>query len=57
VSVIENELKPLTSNYLPGHITLAEFKTKVDGINKRNELWGFRGIKGQMWSLVGRYIK
>jgi hypothetical protein len=48
-SVIENELKPLTSNYLSGQITLAEFKTKVDGINKRNELWGFKGIKGQMF--------
>jgi len=49
VSIIENELKPLTSSYLTGQITLAAFKTKVDGINKRNELWGFKGIKGQMF--------
>lgn len=49
VSVIESELVPLTTNYISGQITLAEFKTKVDGINKRNELWGFKGIKGQMF--------
>jgi len=28
---------------------LAKFKSKVDGLNKRNELWGFQGIKGQMF--------
>ncbi len=28
---------------------MADFKTKVDGINKRNELWGFKGVKGQMF--------
>jgi hypothetical protein len=49
VSLIEKELKPLTSSYLSGQTSLAEFKTKVDGINKRNELWGFKGIKGQMF--------
>ncbi len=49
VSMIEKELKPLISSYLSGHVTVAEFKTKVDGINKRNELWGFKGIKGQMF--------
>jgi hypothetical protein len=47
--LIENELKPLLSAYLSGQIILSEFKTKVDGINKRNELWGFKGIKGQMF--------
>jgi len=49
VSVIENELKPAISSYLTSEITLAEFKTKVDSINKRKELWGFKGIKGQMF--------
>jgi hypothetical protein len=49
VIVIENEMKPLLSSYLSGQIALPEFKTKVDGINKRNELWGFKGIKGQMF--------
>jgi hypothetical protein len=39
----------LLSGYLEGSIPLLEFKRKVDGINKRNSLWGFRGIKGQMF--------
>ena len=47
--LIENELKPLLADYLAGKIALAEFKSKVDGVNKRNELWGFKGIKGQMF--------
>lgn len=47
--VIESELKPLLSNYLSGNLDLSEFKSKVDSINKRNELWGFKGIKGQMF--------
>src|ERR1035437_6385272 len=49
VKLIENELKPLLADYLAGNVVLAEFKSKVDGINKRNELWGFNGIKGQMF--------
>ena len=47
--LIEAELKPLLANYLAGTIVLTEFKSKVDSINKRNELWGFQGIKGQMF--------
>src|ERR1017187_5634981 len=49
VKLIENELKPLLADYLAGKVVLADFKSKVDGINKRNELWGFQGIKGQMF--------
>ena len=49
VRLIEGELKPLLKDYLSGQLKLAEFKTKVDGINKRNEFWGFKGIKGQMF--------
>lgn len=49
IAVIEHEMKPQIQRFLNGSIPLAEFKTKVDGINKRNELWGFRGIKGQMF--------
>src|ERR1017187_2626951 len=49
VKLIENELKPLLADYLAGKIVLAPFKSKVDGINKRNEFWGFQGIKGQMF--------
>ncbi len=46
ITLIEGELKPLTSKYLSNQITLVEFKTKVDSINERNQLWG---IKGQMF--------
>jgi hypothetical protein len=49
ITLIENELKPLLADYLAGKTGLADFKSKVDGINKRNELWGFKGIKGQMF--------
>jgi hypothetical protein len=49
VKLIENELKPLLADYLAGKVALAQFKSKVDGLNKRNELWGFQGIKGQMF--------
>jgi|HubBroStandDraft_6_1064221.scaffolds.fasta_scaffold10330_4 hypothetical protein len=49
VQLIETELKPLLKDYLSEKLNLTEFKTKVDGINKRNELWGFKGIKGQMF--------
>ncbi len=47
--VIENDLKPLIANYISGAVALPDFKSKVDSINKRNELWGFKGIKGQMF--------
>ena len=47
--LIDGELKPLLQNYLSGQSNLTEFKTKVDGINKWNEFWGFKGIKGQMF--------
>lgn len=49
VEVIEQQLKPLVTDYLEGRLPLAEFKSTVDGINKRHEHWGFRGIKGQMF--------
>ncbi|MFC1578532.1 hypothetical protein ACFL36_05935 [Thermodesulfobacteriota bacterium] len=49
IKIIENEIDPLVTGYLDGNIPLSEFKSKVDSINKRNSLWGFRGIKGQMF--------
>jgi hypothetical protein len=49
VHLIESELKPLLKDYLSGQLNLTEFKKKVDGINKRNEFWGFQGVKGQMF--------
>jgi hypothetical protein len=47
--VIEEQLKPLLNNYMEGGVQLAEFKSTIDGINKRNSYWGFKGIKGQMF--------
>lgn len=47
--VIEHELKPLLFNYLGGNLELADFKSKVNSINMRNNHWGFNGIKGQMF--------
>src|SRR4051794_10665008 len=49
VRLIDGELKPLVDGYLASRTPLAEFKSKIDGINKRNEFWGFKGIKGQMF--------
>lgn len=48
-ALIDRELKPLVEDYLAGVTPLPEFKSRIDGINKRNEYWGFKGIKGQMF--------
>lgn len=47
--LIADELGPLVDDYLHGSVILKEFKTKIDGINKRHNVWGFGGIKGQMF--------
>jgi hypothetical protein len=47
--LIDGQLRPLVDGYLCGQIRLDEFKSKIDGINKRHEHWGFKGIKGQMF--------
>jgi len=49
IRVIEQELDPLLTSYLEGKGSLPAFKLKIDSINKRNRLWGFKGIKGQMF--------
>jgi hypothetical protein len=49
IKVIDQQLDPLLTKYLEGNASLAEFKSKTDSINKRNSLWGFKGIKGQMF--------
>lgn len=48
-AVIDSELKPLLSGYLDGTVRLASFKSQVNSINKRTNLWGFNGAKGQMF--------
>lgn len=47
--LIEETLKPLVDSFLTGSLPLDEFKTQIDGLNKRNTHWGFKGIKGQMF--------
>lgn len=47
--LIEEKLLPLLNAFLAGEEPLASFKTAVDGLNKRHEYWGFKGIKGQMF--------
>jgi hypothetical protein len=49
LKVINAPLLPLLSNFLTEAVSLADFKTQVDRTNKRNELWGFKGVKGQMF--------
>jgi hypothetical protein len=49
IALINQELRPLVDEFLHGKVGMPEFKSRVDSINKRNELWGFKGIKGQMF--------
>ena len=49
VNHIEGELKPLVQGYLEGRVALSDFKSQIDGLNKRHQYWGFKGIKGQMF--------
>lgn len=47
--LIDEELQPLVNSFLYGNVCLAEFKTRIDGLNKSSNYWGFRGMKGQMF--------
>ncbi len=49
VQLINSELAPLISAFLNRSVGISKFKSKIDGINKRNNWWGFKGIKGQMF--------
>src|SRR5207249_2751293 len=46
---IEGDLKPLLKGFLEGRVALSDFKSQIDGLNKRYQYWGFKGIKGQMF--------
>lgn len=43
------DIKIYIESFLSGKITISEFKTSLDGYNKRNNLWGFTAAKGQMF--------
>ena len=47
--MIDETLKPVVAGFLAGKVSLADFKPKIDGLNKRHGYWGFKGIKGQMF--------
>ncbi len=49
VFVIKQRLKPLLEKFLEGQVDLFAFKSEVDSVNKQVQLWGFKGIKGQMF--------
>lgn len=49
IDIIRTLLQPLLTDFLAGNVTVQDFKSKIDSINKKNELWGFKGIKGQMF--------
>lgn len=47
--LIADRLLPALSKFFDGDMPLPEFKPEIDRLNKQNELWGFKGIKGQMF--------
>ncbi len=44
-----NHLQDITKQFQNNKIDIREFKTLIDSYNKRNNLWGFTAIKGQMF--------
>ncbi|MGC1408710.1 MAG: hypothetical protein WA864_07175 [Acetobacteraceae bacterium] len=49
IEVIEQKLKPLLGRYFDGSLAAADLQRQVDATNRQNPLWGFGGIKGQMF--------
>jgi hypothetical protein len=47
--LIDESLAPLVSKFLSRSISLVDFKSEIDSANKKSKLWGFQGIKGQMF--------
>jgi hypothetical protein len=43
------DIKGMIAAFIEGKVSIDEFKTSLDGYNKRNNLWGFSAIKGQMF--------
>ncbi|WP_256392869.1 hypothetical protein [Natronoarchaeum rubrum] len=46
--VSEEKLQSLIEDFQTGDVDVVEFKSRIDGLNKRNQLWGFDGFIGQM---------
>src|SRR5882757_1017726 len=43
------EIKEMMNALFSSKVNISEFKTSLDGYNKRNNLWGFTAAKGQMF--------
>lgn len=48
-ALIAERLMPALNKFFDGSMPLADFKQEIDRLNKQNEFWGFKGIKGQMF--------
>lgn len=44
-----NDLRPVLDRFFLDEVTLGDLRYIVDVTNKRNPLWGFRGVNGQMF--------
>jgi hypothetical protein len=42
-------IQQIINQFLAGELNVHEFKTSLDGYNKRNNYWGFTAMKGQMF--------
>ncbi len=42
-------VKDCITKYLSDVLALEDFKTEIDGFNKKHGFWGFKGINGQMF--------
>jgi hypothetical protein len=43
------KIKPLITEFLDNSIGLDEFKSRIDGLNKKSKLWGYSGIAGAIF--------
>lgn len=43
------DIKKIIASFLNGETDVFSFKTSLDSYNKRNNLWGFTAVKGQMF--------
>ena len=48
-NISQNEIKPLIIKFFREKIKIDEFKPKNDSLNKKHNLWGFKGIAGAMF--------
>lgn len=48
-NISENEIKPLCIELFKDNLRIDEFKKKNDSLNKKYNLWGFKGIAGAMF--------